>query len=39
MTDETRPTLEDIINKYGLTLWSTAYVYTRRGEFQWHIKY
>ena len=24
MTDEVKPTLEDIINKYGLTLWSTA---------------
>ena len=22
--NEQRPTLEDIINKYGLTLWSTA---------------
>ena len=24
MTEETRLTLEDIINKYGLTLWSTT---------------
>ena len=32
MSEETRPTLEDIINKYGLTLWSTANMFIREEE-------